>query len=127
MINARILIFIKETHIARLIKSAALLFVGARNTKAEIRRVLTVGKGKPRHNPDKPQNKIGAVCPWYEEFKDGSGKTMIKNCEGWMSTKAAEICDGNPHNCIKVKYRYLAARSDKQKNNDYNKLHYFGM
>lgn len=77
-----------------------------------------MGKGKPRHNPDKPQNKIGAVCPWYEEFKDSSGEVTVKNCEGWMSTKAAEICGGNPHNCIKVKYRYLAARSDKQKNND---------
>lgn len=86
-----------------------------------------MGKGKPRHNPDKPQNKIGAVCPWYEEFKDSSGEVIVKNCEGWMSTKAAEICGGNPHNCIKVKYRYLAARSDKQKNNDDNRLHYFGM
>ena len=51
---------------------------------------------KPRHNPDKPQNKKGG------------------HCSGWDVSK----CKGNPHNCTKVKYQILASRSDKQKNDD---------
>ena len=30
-----------------------------------------MGKGKPRHNPDKRQNKMGADCPYYEEHHLG--------------------------------------------------------
>lgn len=86
-----------------------------------------MGKGKPRHNPKKPANRLGSLCPWYEEIKDKDGKIIMQNCEAYMSNKAIEICKGNPHNCIKVKYRYLAARSDKQKNNNDNRLNYWRM
>lgn len=64
-----------------------------------------MGKNKPRHNPDKPQNRYGNWCPYAEEHNDGS---II--CEG--DTK---ICKGNRHNCIKTKYHKLASRSNKQK------------
>ena len=30
-----------------------------------------MGKGKPRHNPDKHQNKRGGFCQWYEEYSSG--------------------------------------------------------
>mgnify|MGYP000285691113 CR=1 FL=1 len=66
-----------------------------------------MGKGKPRQNPDKKQNKYGSFCNYYEE---GS-----KYCE---TLKDSSICSGNPHNCIKVAYKVAASRSDKQKNND---------
>lgn len=88
---------------------------------------MRMGKGKPRHDPNKRQNRIGSVCPWYEEIKDKDGKIILRNCEAYLSSKVIEICKGNPHNCIKVKYRYLAARSDKQKNNGDDKISYFGM
>lgn len=63
---------------------------------------------KKRHNPDKPQNRMGDFCTYYE------GHDNYHCCErGWDATK----CKGNPHNCIKVKYQILASRSDVQKNN----------
>ena len=31
-----------------------------------------MGKGKPRHNPCKPQNKYGSWCQWAEEFEEGT-------------------------------------------------------
>lgn len=64
---------------------------------------------KPRHNPDKPQNKIGGKCSYYEGFGNR------RWCElGYDITK----CGGNPHNCCKVKYQILASRSDIQKNSN---------
>ena len=68
-----------------------------------------MGKYKPRHNPDKSQNKIGGNCPYYEGFNG------VYWCErGYKVNK----CKGNPHNCKKVEYQILASRSDKQKNDD---------
>lgn len=65
-----------------------------------------MGKGKHRHDPDKPQNLIGSNCSYYE----GNEKTNW--CErGWDVTK----CKGSPHNCCKVKYQILASKSDEQK------------
>lgn len=63
-----------------------------------------MGKNKPRHNPDKSQNKTGEHCWYYEGF---NGQYWCER--GWSIS--------NPHNCIKVKYQILASRSDKQKNN----------
>ena len=63
-----------------------------------------MGRNKARHNPDKPQNRLGNFCSYYENNN---------TCElGWDTTK----CKGNPHNCCKVKYQILASRSDVQKN-----------
>lgn len=76
-----------------------------------------MSKGKPRHNPDKPQNKIGDTCYYYEGFK---GEYWCEH--GYDITK----CQGNPHNCKKVQYQILASRSDKQKNDgvDITNSHY---
>lgn len=71
-----------------------------------------MGKGKPRHNPDKPQNKIGDRCTYYETYSFSSSVY----CEGGCSADA-ETCKGNPHNCIKTFYKRAASRSDKQKLN----------
>lgn len=70
-----------------------------------------MAKNKPRHNPDKPQNKMGSFCSYYEE-----GHTY---CEALRDTTK---CGGNPHNCIKVTYQINASMGDKRKNNEiYNK------
>jgi hypothetical protein len=72
-----------------------------------------MGKDKPRHNPDKPQNRYGDWCSYAEEHNDGS-----IHCE--CSYGDALICKGNRHNCIKVKYKKLACKSDIQKNESCN-------
>ena len=43
-----------------------------------------MGKGKPRHNPDKPANKYGKRCPYWEEYINGTA-----GCEGSPLTAAA--------------------------------------
>ena len=71
-------------------------------------KVNNMSKGKPRHDPNKPQNRLGKFCSYYEGYNN------FYWCElGWDVTK----CKGNPHNCVKVKYQILASRSDIQKNN----------
>jgi len=67
-----------------------------------------MGKDKPRHDPDKPQNRIGSWCSYCDELL-GSGLT----CE---ADGDADVCKGNPHNCVKTKYHRMASMSDKQKN-----------
>jgi O-succinylbenzoate synthase len=64
--------------------------------------------GKPRHDPDKKQNKYGFWCQCAEEHDDGT-----ITCEGNYGDTS--ICKGNPHNCVKTKYHRLASRSDRQK------------
>ena len=64
-------------------------------------------KGKSRHNPNKPQNNKQIPCPRYEEYSNGG-----YYCEQGNS-KDAEICKGNPHNCIKTMYHRAASRSNK--------------
>ena len=55
-----------------------------------------MGKNKPRHDPNKWQNKLGNKCCYYEGYNEHFW------CEhGYDITK----CGGNPHNCCKVKYQ----------------------
>ena len=70
-----------------------------------------MGKGKPRKYPEKRQNNKPLLCPRYEE-----GKNYVY-CEGG-DVGAAEICHGNPHNCIKTFYKKCAILK-----NDSNKIH----
>ena len=67
-----------------------------------------MGKGKPRWNPDKPQNNKSPRCPRYEEYNNG-----LCYCHGGH-VKDAYTCKGNPHNCVKTKYHRAASRSNKQ-------------
>ena len=60
-----------------------------------------MGKGKLRHNPDKEQNKRGGKCEHYE----GTWCHLPFN-EGFD----VKICKGNPHNCVKIKYKKLAIK-----------------
>lgn len=64
-----------------------------------------MGKGKPRHNPDKKQNKKGNWCDCCEEIYGHL------NCEaGAPCHIVEEVCKGNPHNCCKVTYRKWAGK-----------------
>lgn len=62
-----------------------------------------MGKGKPRHNPDKPQNKFKHCV-----YDDG---TKGKECNRPYSYK----CDGNMYNCYKLYLQYLATLSEKER------------
>lgn len=69
-----------------------------------------MGKGKPRHDPNKRQNKLGTNCRFNEEIYTNNGKYI--RCElGYDAT----YCQGNPHKCKKAWYRSLARRSDRRK------------
>ena len=61
-----------------------------------------MGKGKPRHNPDKPANKYGRWCPYFETYYNGK-----VGCEAYLDIhdKIEDMeCKGNRHNCVKVDY-----------------------
>ena len=75
-----------------------------------------MGKGKPRHNPNKKQNNYPSDCWMYETGEDSNGEE-VKWCIRY-GTRGVKICGGNPHNCSKVLYRIAASRSDIQKAND---------
>ena len=70
-----------------------------------------MGKGKPRKYPDKKQNLMGGWCQQCDIPAPMNDNNM--NCELGYDT---HICNGNPHNCIKVKYHQQASLSDRQKN-----------
>jgi hypothetical protein len=75
-----------------------------------------MGKNKPRHNPDKPQNEMGTWCGWAEHIPRGDG-TFIIHCERGYD-ELTKFCKGNPHLCKKARYQNLAQRSDRRKNID---------
>ena len=76
-----------------------------------------MGKGKPRHNPKKRQNTWGSFCPLCERIELPDG-TVILHCELFFKgAKDTLTCKGNRHNCVKIKYKRLASRSDIQKIN----------
>ncbi len=62
-----------------------------------------MGKGKPRHNPDKPANKRGKHCPEYETMGDKCWCVAHPEIEGKKLK-----CGGNRHNCVKVDYQKQA-------------------
>jgi len=67
-----------------------------------------MGKGKQRKYPGKKQNNYPQICPRYETYS----WTNKAYCEGG-NVGDAEICKGNPHNCIKTKYHRIASTPQK--------------
>ena len=69
-----------------------------------------MGKGKPRHNPEKPQNNYGGdgQCIWCDEV---NGRL---ECEFLCSFDVINICRGNRHNCCKVTYHQWAGKDPKK-------------
>jgi len=72
-----------------------------------------MSKGKPRHNPNKPENLKGDWCGACDVISDDEGNVLDMNCEYGENT---HIFLGNPHNCLKTELTKLASLSDKQKN-----------
>ena len=71
-----------------------------------------MSKGKPRWYPNKPQNRYGKKCEYYEETDSGYGY-----CEALFTMKnPTVVCKGNPHNCCKVRYSEMARKNGKQYN-----------
>ncbi len=69
-----------------------------------------MGKGRPRHDPNKRANQRGDWCSHYEELSSGP------RCM-YDGTWGAAICKGNPHNCMKVGLRKAAALKEVQRDN----------
>lgn len=64
-----------------------------------------MGKGKPRHNPKKLQNRYGSKCSYYEVVMGES------YCERLLTNgNPTKICKGNRHNCCKVKFHDMAQK-----------------
>ena len=62
-----------------------------------------MGKGKPRHNTDKPANKRSKHCPEYETMGDKCWCVAHPEIDGKKLK-----CGGNRHNCVKVDYQKQA-------------------
>ena len=73
-----------------------------------------MSKDKPRHNPNKSQNKYGAKCPYVEEIKINGNVEL--HCE--IGIGNIKVCKGNKHNCVKTYLHKEASKSDAQKIND---------
>jgi hypothetical protein len=74
-----------------------------------------MGKFKPRHNPNKPQNTMGGDydCKYYDLHSDGH-EFCHDHWNTWWKTDENNklICKGNHHNCLKQRYKYLASLSE---------------
>ena len=73
-----------------------------------------MGKGKPRHDPNKRANQRGSFCSHCETSGGINGDVMYCIYDG---TRAINICKGNPHNCMKVSLRKAAALKEVQRDN----------
>lgn len=82
-----------------------------------------MGKGKPRHNPDKPINYCCGTggdwsCQWLDE---GIHKYY---CEKGIPKHIVEtVCHGNPYNCCKVTYRQWSGKSSRTQYPDVDPAH----
>lgn len=70
-----------------------------------------MGRGKQRHNPNKPQNKLRSspyeLCGSYHE--ESNQRSAYCSYDG---EKAASICKGNRHNCLKTHLHRIASMKD---------------
>lgn len=76
-----------------------------------------MGKGKPRHDPDKRQHHLETGTTWcrFAERIPHKDNPDYIYCEAGYD---ATFCKGNPHLCKKAWYRSQARRSDRRKNLD---------
>lgn len=83
-------------------------------------------KKKSRKNQNKRQNNYGGDydCENYEERKDGTEWCHDEGQVGWGEyVKWAQAdsdrhlkCKGNRHNCMKLRFKWFASLSEKEKN-----------
>jgi hypothetical protein len=82
-------------------------------------------KNKKRHYPDKPQNNYGGNynCLQYDKRIDGTEWCHDEGNSDWSEFIKWSQCDengklkckGNRHNCLKLRQKWLASLSDKEK------------
>jgi hypothetical protein len=80
---------------------------------------------KKRHNPEKPQNNYGGDydCINYDTTYDGKEFCHDEGQSGWGEwVKWAQYdscgklkCKGNRHNCMKLRLKFFASLSEKEK------------
>lgn len=84
-----------------------------------------MGKGKPRHKPNKPQNNYGGDynCPNYDTLPDGKEFCHDEGQGNWdefikwsMTDKQGNfVCKGNRHKCLSLKLKWLSSLNDKKR------------
>ena len=65
---------------------------------------------KPRHNPNKPQNKYGEKCKCY--LSDYSYYCPARHL---TIDEIEKLCHFKAHNCVKVKYKLFASVTDRER------------
>ena len=83
---------------------------------------------KNRHYPDKEQNNYGGdyCCKQYDVRNDGrewchdEGNSNWDEFIKWSQTdeNGNLKCKGNRHNCLKMRQKWLASLSEKERNNN---------
>ncbi len=77
-----------------------------------------------RQHPHKPQNNYGGdyACPQYDTYSDGKEFCHDEHTAGWnefvqwATTENGKIkCCGNRHMCGKLRLKWLASLSDKER------------
>lgn len=80
-----------------------------------------MGKCKPRHNPDKPQNNYGGDgdCPIFEVRSDNGNDWCHDHFAiPWkpsLDENGRLPCKGNLHNCKKMKLKWLASMPEHKR------------
>ena len=83
-----------------------------------------MGKGKPRENPNKEQNNYGGSydCVNFdknykgEEWCHDEGQTWFGEYIKWAKVEDGKLkCNGNRHNCMKLRQQWIASLSEKEK------------
>lgn len=76
---------------------------------------------KQRHNPNKPQNNYGGdyKCKNFDTRHDGQEFCHDEQSLGWnesivwLKVENGKLrCKGNRHNCMKVRYQWIASLPD---------------
>ena len=63
---------------------------------------MGMAKGKPRHNPEKWANNEPTHCPYFDVI-GGVAQCNLLRCKN-------PVCNGNRHDCVKVRYRIEASK-----------------
>lgn len=80
---------------------------------------------KERHNSEKPQNNYGGDydCENFDELSDDTewchdeGQVGFDEWIKWSQTddRGKLKCNGNRHNCLKMRQKWLASLSEKER------------
>jgi len=84
-----------------------------------------MGKGKPRHHPNKRQNTWGGdwTCPYCHDTNYNGDDVMI--CEHGYDKQGLPKCKGNRHNCCKVTYKKEAIIKQRHKPDEQKRKGYY--